>query len=52
MTIHHIDVLAVGNAIVDVFVQCDDNFLVVNKIDKGNDPFRPRGIGTALCGDW
>ena len=35
MTLHHIDVLAVGNAIVDIFGQCDDNFLVANKIEKG-----------------
>ena len=35
MTSHNIDVLAVGNAIVDIFVQCDDNFLVANKIQKG-----------------
>ena len=34
MTLHHIDVLAVGNAIVDIFGQCDDNFLVANKIEK------------------
>ena len=35
MTLHHIDVLAVGNAIVDIFGQCDDNFLADNKIEKG-----------------
>ena len=35
MTKHHIDVLAVGNAIVDIFGQCDDNFLAANKIEKG-----------------
>ena len=35
MTLHHIDVLAVGNAIVDIFGQCDDNFLAVHKIEKG-----------------
>ena len=35
MTLHHIDVLAVGNAIVDIFGQCDDSFLVANKIEKG-----------------
>jgi sugar/nucleoside kinase (ribokinase family) len=35
MSVRHIDVLAVGNAIVDIFCQCDDNFLVVNKIEKG-----------------
>ena len=34
MTSHNIDVLAVGNAIVDIFVQCDDDFLVANKIEK------------------
>ena len=35
MTSHHIDVLAVGNAIVDIFGQCDDSFLAANKIEKG-----------------
>ena len=35
MTLHHIDVLAVGNAIVDIFGQCDDSFLAANKIEKG-----------------
>ena len=35
MTSHHIDVLAVGNAIVDIFGQCDDGFLAANKIEKG-----------------
>ena len=35
MTLHHIDVLAVGNAIVDIFGQCDDNFLATHKIHKG-----------------
>ena len=35
MTLNHIDVLAVGNAIVDIFGQCDDNFLVTNNIEKG-----------------
>ena len=34
MTLHHIDVVAVGNAIVDIFGQCDDSFLVANKIEK------------------
>jgi sugar/nucleoside kinase (ribokinase family) len=35
MTLHHIDVLAVGNAIVDIFGQCDDNFLAAHNIEKG-----------------
>ena len=30
-----LDVLAVGNAIVDIFGQCDDDFLQVNGIEKG-----------------
>jgi len=35
MTSHCIDVLAVGNAIVDIFGQCDDDFLTANNIEKG-----------------
>ena len=35
MTLNDIDVLAVGNAIVDIFGQCDDNFLATHKIEKG-----------------
>ena len=35
MTVSTLDVLAVGNAIVDIFGQCDDDFLTINKIDKG-----------------
>ena len=35
MSLQHIDVLAVGNAIVDIFGQCDDTFLAANKIEKG-----------------
>ncbi len=35
MTAKHLDVLAVGNAIVDIFGQCDDDFLAANNIEKG-----------------
>ena len=35
MTVQHLDVLAVGNAIVDIFGQCEDNFLAANNIEKG-----------------
>ena len=35
MTLHQIDVLAVGNAIVDIFGQCDDIFLAAHKIEIG-----------------
>ena len=30
-----LDVLAVGNAIVDIFGQCEDDFLIANDIEKG-----------------
>ncbi|GIR33686.1 MAG: hypothetical protein CM15mP46_6810 [Alphaproteobacteria bacterium] len=29
------DILAVGNAIIDVFSQCDDDFLQQHSIEKG-----------------
>ena len=35
MTLQTLDVLAVGNAIVDIFGQCDDDFLAANDIEKG-----------------
>ena len=35
MQVKSLDVLAVGNAIVDIFGQCDDDFLQVNGIEKG-----------------
>ena len=31
----HIDVLAIGNAIVDVFAQADDDFLLQQQMNKG-----------------
>ena len=35
MRLKSLDVLAVGNAIVDIFGQCDDEFLQTNGIEKG-----------------
>lgn len=35
MRVKSLDVLAVGNAIVDIFGQCGDDFLQANGIDKG-----------------
>ena len=35
MRLKSLDVLAVGNAIVDIFGQCDDDFLQVNGFEKG-----------------
>ena len=35
MTLRHLDVLAVGNAIVDIFGRCNDNFLTEHNIEKG-----------------
>src|SRR5262245_14142650 len=35
MTTPHIDVLAIGNAIVDVIAQADDDFLVGQQMNKG-----------------
>ena len=35
MRVKSFDVLAVGNAIVDIFGQCDDDFLQANGIEKG-----------------
>ena len=35
MILSHLDVLAVGNAIVDVFGQCEDDFLLVHGVEKG-----------------
>ena len=35
MQVKSLDVLAVGNAIVDIFGQCDDDFLQANGIEKG-----------------
>ncbi len=35
MTLPLLDVLAVGNAIVDIFGQCEEDFLAVNGIEKG-----------------
>ena len=35
MRVKSLDVLAVGNAIVDIFAQCDDDFLQANGIEKG-----------------
>ena len=35
MRLKSLDVLAVGNAIVDIFGQCDDDFLQANGIEKG-----------------
>ena len=35
MRVKSLDVLAVGNAVVDIFGQCDDDFLQANGIEKG-----------------
>ena len=35
MRVKSLDVLAVGNAIVDIFGQCGDDFLQTNGIEKG-----------------
>ncbi len=35
MIVPSFDVLAIGNAIVDIFGQCDDDFLAANNIEKG-----------------
>ena len=35
MMLPHLDVLTVGNAIVDVFGQCDDDFLLHHGVEKG-----------------
>ncbi len=52
MTLQHLDVLAVGNAIVDIFGRCDDNFLAENNIEKGVmtllDPARSSKLYSAL----
>jgi sugar/nucleoside kinase (ribokinase family) len=52
MTLQHLDVLAVGNAIVDIFGRCDDNFLTENNIEKGVmtllDPARSSKLYSAL----
>ena len=49
------DILAVGNAIIDVFSQCDDDFLLQHAIEKGEHgsvmlPTRMGGTALSKCG--
>ena len=47
------DILAVGNAIIDVFSQCDDDFLQQHAIEKGGmNLVRCGGISIASCGHF
>ena len=43
------DILAVGNAIIDVFSQCSDDFLLQNAIEKGGMNLVDAGISIASC---
>ena len=53
MSSSRFDVLAVGNAIVDIFGQCEDDFLEANGVEKGVmtllDAAASKQLYSALC---